>query len=181
MGVLFSRFTYHFSKTHIVIPVMHMKKSAWMTYGFWILLTEAVGLLAGFLIRDGVAVYQATAAKPPLTPPGAVFPIVWSLLYLLMGVGIARVRLTGPSVARERATALFVLQLAINFLWCLVFFDLRAFGAAFALLVALWVLILLMLLAFQPLDSLAARLQLPYLIWVTFAGYLNLGVWFLNR
>lgn len=160
---------------------MNMKKSAWKTYGFWILLTEAVGLLAGFLIRRGVAAYQATASKPPLTPPGMVFPIVWSILYLLMGIGIARVRLTGPSAARERATALYLLQLVANFLWSLVFFDLQAFGGAFLLLVVLWALILLMLRAFRPLDSLAAWLQLPYLAWVSFAGYLNLGVWWLNR
>lgn len=158
-----------------------MQKSTWRTYAFWILLTEAVGALAGFLIRDGVAVYQATAAKPPLTPPGVVFPIVWTLLYLLMGIGIAQARLTGPSQERSRATVLFVLQLAVNFLWTLVFFDLQAYGGAFLLLLVLWVLILRMIRTFRPLDDLAARLQLPYLVWVSFAGYLNLGVWLLNR
>lgn len=158
-----------------------MKKSAWKTYGFWILLSEAVGVLAGLLIREGIAVYKAIVAKPPLTPPAIVFPIVWSILYLLMGIGIARVRLTGSSAAKGRSTVLFILQLAVNFLWSLVFFNLQSFGAAFVLLAVLLALILLMIRAFRPLDLLAARLQLPYLAWATFAGYLNLGVWLLNR
>ncbi len=111
-----------------------MKKHTWPTYLLWIVLTEAVGFLASLLTREGVAAYKAVIDKPPLMPPAVVFPIVWAILYLLMGVGAARVWLTGPSAERTRA-----------------------------------------------LDPLAARLQIPYLLWLTFAGYLTLVVWVLNR
>ena len=158
-----------------------MKKRTWPTYLLWILLTEAVGFLASLLTKDGVAAYKAVITKPPLTPPAVVFPIVWGILYLLMGVGAARVWLTGPSAQRSRAMGLFALQLAVNFVWSLVFFNLQAFGLAFVLLLALLALIFLMLRDFWPLDPLADKLQLPYLVWVTFAGYLTLGVWYLNR
>ncbi len=158
-----------------------MKKHTWPTYLLWIVLTEAVGFLASLLTREGVAAYKAVIDKPPLTPPAVVFPIVWAILYLLMGVGAARVWLTGPSAERTRALERFALQLAVNFVWSLVFFNAQAFGLAFALLLALWALIFLMLRAFRALDPLAARLQIPYLVWVTFAGYLTLGVWVLNR
>ncbi len=158
-----------------------MKKHTWPTYLLWIVLTEAVGFLSSLLTKEGVAAYKAVVAKPPLTPPAAVFPIVWAILYLLMAIGVARVWLTGPSAQRSRAVGLFALQLAVNFVWSLVFFNAQAFAGAFLLLVILWALILLMLQAFRGLDALAARLQIPYLLWVTFAGYLNLGVWYLNR
>lgn len=158
-----------------------MKKRTWPTYLLWILLTEAVGGLSSLLTREGVEAYKAVVAKPPLTPPPIVFPVVWAVLYLLMAIGAARVWLTGPSPERNRALGLFAVQLAVNLLWSLVFFNLQTFGLAFVILAVLWVLIFWMLRAFRPLDALAARLQIPYLLWVTFAGYLTLGVWYLNR
>lgn len=160
---------------------MMMKKRAWPVYLLWIFFTEAVGFLSALLTRQGVAAYRAVVTKPPLTPPALVFPIVWAILYFLMGVGMARVWLTGPSDQRSRALGLFALQLAVNFFWSLVFFNRQAFGFAFVLLLVLWGLIFRMLHAFRPLDVTAARLQIPYLVWVTFAGYLTLGVWYLNR
>ncbi len=151
-------------------------KRNWKTYLFWITLAEGVGLLAGFLIRDGVAWYTANAAKPPLTPPPIVFPIVWTILYALMGIGAARVSLTPESPERSRGLNLFIVQLTANFLWSILFFNFRAYGLALGLLLVLWVLITAMTLAFDRVDHLAAWLQVPYLVWVTFAAYLNWGV-----
>lgn len=158
-----------------------MKKNAWKTYVFWIGLSEAVGLLAGLLTRSAAMLYSETAVKPPLSPPAILFPVVWTILYALMGFGAARIARAGISRARSHALLLFIAQLCFNFFWSIIFFNLQAYGFAFFWLVALWALILAMTLAFRKVDPLAALLQIPYLIWVAFAGYLNLGVWLLNR
>ncbi len=158
-----------------------MKKQTWKPYILWILLAEAVGGLSGWLTREGTKIYSATAVKPPLTPPELAFPIVWSILFALMGIGAARVSMTPPSPQRSRGLNLFVLQLAVNFCWGLIFFNLHAYGFAFFWLLLLWGLVLWMILTFRKTDRLAAWLQIPYLLWLTFAVYLNLGVWYLNR
>ncbi len=157
-----------------------MKKSQWKTYAFWILLTEAVGALSGWLTREGTELYQSYILQPPLSPPGIVFPIVWTILYALMGIGAARIYLSPASGARSQALLRYAVQLAFNFFWSIIFFNFQRFGLAFLWLVVLWALILRMILSFYKVDPLAAWLQLPYFLWVTFAAYLNLGVWFLN-
>ena len=153
----------------------------WQNYLFYILLTEAVGILAGVLIREGTKIYSETITKPPLSPPAIVFPIVWSVLYALMGVSAALISFCEAGAAKKRAFYAYFLQLGFNFFWSIIFFKLQAFGVAFFWLLALWGLILWMILAFRKLNRTAAYLQIPYLIWVSFAGYLNLGVWLLNR
>lgn len=157
-----------------------MKRNNWKTYAFWLLLTEAVGGAAALLTRRGMEAYKDLAHKPPLTPPAVVFPIAWSILYALMGVGAARIDLQDHSDQR-RALTLYWVQLAANFLWSILFFGAQAYGAAFFWLLLLWGLILAMILAFRPIERTAALLQIPYLLWVAFAGYLNGGVWLLNR
>lgn len=166
---------------HTVYRVIKMKKQKWKVYAFWIALSEAVGAISGFLTRDGMKAYSAFVKKPPLTPPDIVFPIVWTILFALMGIGAARIWLTGPSKERSRAIAVFLLQLAVNFVWTIVFFGYHAFGAALAVIVLLWALILLMIVCFAKLDKTAAYLQIPYLLWVSFAAYLNAAVWILNK
>ena len=158
-----------------------MKSETWKTYTFWILLAEAVGALSGWLSREGTRVFSETAVQPPLSPPAIFFPIVWTVLYLLMGIGAARVSLTAPSPDRSRGLNLFIVQLAVNFFWSLIFFNARAYGFALIWLLLLWVLVLWMILSFRKTDPLAARLQIPYLLWLTFAAYLSAGVWYLNR
>jgi tryptophan-rich sensory protein len=156
-----------------------MKKKVW-TYVGWIAVTEAVGALAGFLTRNSTELYQNTILQPPLSPPALVFPVVWALLYALMGISAAMVSLSSPSEQRRSSLALYVLQLTVNFFWSILFFRLRAFGGALIWLIVLWVLILWLILSFRKVSPLAAKLQIPYLLWVTFAGYLNAGVWLLN-
>ena len=158
-----------------------MKKSNWKVYAFWIVLAEAIGALSGWLTRKGVKVYNATVEQPPLSPPSIVFPIVWGILFVLMGIGAARIYLAPASNARSRSLLLFLVQLVFNFFWSIIFFNWQAFGFASLWLIALWVLILLMILSFRKVDKPAAWLQIPYLLWVTFAAYLNFGVWLLNR
>ncbi len=157
-----------------------MRKHGRRSYAFWILLAEAVGALAALLTKDAVRGYGEVIQRPPLAPPGIVFPLVWTVLYALMGIGAARVSLAPRSPARRRALLLFWLQLAVNFFWSLIFFRWQAFGAAFFWLVLLWALLLAMILAFREVDRLAALLQIPYLLWVSFAAYLNFAVWRLN-
>lgn len=159
---------------------MHMERKPWKSYVLWIVFTEAVGALAGLLTRESTEIYAETIAKPPLSPPAIVFPIVWAILYALMGVSAARVELSSPSAVRSRGLLLFFAQLAFNFFWSILFFNLQAFGGALLWLFILWGLVLAMILVFRKADALAAALQIPYLLWVSFALYLNAGVWVLN-
>ncbi|HBA48734.1 MAG TPA: tryptophan-rich sensory protein [Lachnospiraceae bacterium] len=157
-----------------------MKRHTWKPYLIWIILSEAVGGLSGWLTRNSTRIYKAEVVKPPLSPPSIVFPIVWTVLFALMGIGAARIYLAPASADRTRSLRLFFLQLLFNFFWSILFFNLRYFGLAFFWLAALWILILWMILSFRKVDRLSAWLQVPYLLWVAFAGYLNLGVWMLN-
>ena len=157
-----------------------MKLKKWKVYGFWIGLSEMVGLLSGLLSRGGAEVYAQTVTKPPLSPPGIVFPIVWTVLYALMGVGAAMMWLAENSDLRKRGLNLFVTQLVVNFFWSLIFFNLQAFRLAFIWLLVLLALVIWMTYVFYKVDPLAGLLQLPYIIWLLLAAYLSAGVWILN-
>lgn len=156
-------------------------KRKYRPYMILVAITEAVGALSGYLSRDAMTLYMDTVNKPPLSPPGWVFPVVWGILYALLGIGTAMVWLSPPSQARNRGLNLYVAQLVINFFWSLIFFNAQAFAFAFIWLLLLLGLVIAMTLAFSRVRSLAAALQGPYLLWLTFAAYLNLGVWLLNR
>lgn len=157
-----------------------MRKQNWKVYGFGILLSESVGALAGLVNIGGIRRYNASIVQPPFSPPAWAFPLVWGILYALMGIGVAAAYLAETSKERGRALDLFTLQLAVNFFWSLIFFTLRAYGLAFGWLFLLWVLVVLMMFTFHTIKPWTAWLQVPYLCWVTFAAYLNLGVWMLN-
>jgi len=157
-----------------------MKKAK--TYAISIIIALAVGGLSAFLTRNNMMLYE-DIIKPPFAPPAILFPIVWTILYILMGIGAARVYLKRETIPKAASEALMVyaVQLAVNFFWSLIFFNQRAFLAAFLWLVILWILILLMLSKFRKVDLAAAVINIPYLIWVTFAGYLSLAIYILNR
>ncbi len=157
-----------------------MNTRIWKTYTFWILLAEVIGGLSGWLTRDSIRFYEETITQPPFSPPAIVFPIIWVILFALMGIGAARVYMTPASNKRSNSLLIFFVQLAFNFLWSIIFFNLKAYGAAFFWLLILWALIIWMIAAFSKLDRFAALIQIPYLLWVTFAAYLNLGVWLLS-
>ncbi len=149
-------------------------------YAIFIAATEAVGALSGWLTNSGMKYYSETVQKPPLSPPSIVFPIVWAILYALMAFAAARIWMSPPSEDRTSGIKLYIAQLVLNFFWSIIFFDLRLYATAFVWLAAMWALILLMILKFRKIDRLAAYINIPYLVWVLFAGYLNVGVWILN-
>ena len=160
--------------------MIELNKSKIKPYAVSILLTLAVGGLSGFLTSMGMDSFDALT-KPPLTPPSFLFPIVWTVLFILMGVGAAIIFMTEPTAARNRALIVYVVQLAVNFFWSIIFFNLQAYAFAFFWLILLWVLILTMIYLFCKVDKPAALIQIPYAIWVTYAGYLNLMIWLMNR
>ena len=97
-----------------------------------------------------------------------------------MGIGAARVSMAPDLANRQRGLNLFIVQLIINFFWSLIFFNAQAYGFAFLWLLLLWILVLWMIISFNKVDPVAALLQIPYLLWLTFAAYLSYGVWKLN-
>ncbi len=157
-----------------------MKNKNWKIYGLWVLICEAVGLVSGLLSRSGIAEYTAEATKPPLSLPAWLFPVVWTVLFALMGIAMAKIVLAAGHPAQKKSMNLFIAQLIVNFFWPLLFFNLQAYGLAFLWLVALWVLVLATIRSFWKVDEQAAWLLTPYLAWLTFAAYLNLGVLMLN-
>ena len=150
-------------------------------YFISIFITLAIGGLSAFLIRDNVSIYSVIR-KPPLAPPAILFPIVWTLLYILMGTSSARICLLKAKYPDDVFDAMlsYMFQLIFNFLWPVIFFNMRTFLFAFIWLVVLWAGILKMIFKFSRLDTTAAYLQIPYLLWVTFAGYLNFMIYLLN-
>lgn len=140
----------------------------------------AVGGLAALITGGSMADY-GQLNRPPLSPPGWVFGVVWTILYLLMGYASYRVLTSGAEQEQiNRALKLYGVQLALNFLWPIAFFGLERRLLAFAILVALWAVLYLTIRAFSQVDEKAGDLLLPYILWVTFAGYLNLGAYLLN-
>ena len=159
---------------------MKIDKSKLKVYGIFLLITGTVGGLSALLTNMGMESYKA-AEKPPLTPPDIVFPIVWSILFTLMAISAARVWLTENSRMKNRAMIVYAIQLLFNFFWSILFFNFQAYGLAFVWIIALWILILLMIVRFYNIDKAAGLLQIPYLLWVTFAAYLNFMVYQLNK
>ena len=155
-------------------------KINWKKLLICLVIPLAVGGL-GALLAGGMHDYGAMA-KPPLSPPGWIFPVVWSILYLLMGYASYRVLESGaPKEEVRKALALYGLQLAANFIWPLLFFGAGWFLVSFFWLILLWVLIFLTIRAFGKLDETAGNLLIPYILWVTFAAYLNFGIYLFNR
>lgn len=138
-----------------------------------ILISSGVGLLAAFFTGDFSNVYDQIA-RPALAPPAWLFPVVWTILYVLMGISayiINEEKSQRSAVLLALATYYF--QLAVNFVWPFLFFKFRLFKFSFIWIVGLWLLVLVMIIKFYKINKTAAYLQLPYLIWLTFAAYLN--------
>lgn len=139
-----------------------------------------VGIVAGLLTRGSMETFSSLN-QPPLSPPGILFPIVWTILYTLMGIASFLVYTSGKEKEEvNSALTIYFLQLAVNFFWSIFFFNLEWYIFSFFWLVLLWVLIFYTIRLFYPISNTAAYLLIPYLFWVTFAGYLNLGIAALN-
>lgn len=150
------------------------------TFLFFTAIPLLVGIVAGLLTRGSMETFSRLN-QPPLSPPGILFPIVWTILYALMGIASYLVY-TSDKEKEEVNTALLVyfIQLAVNFFWSIFFFNLEWYTFSFFWLILLWVLIFYTIRLFYPISNTAAYLLIPYLLWVTFAGYLNLGIAALN-
>lgn len=137
-----------------------------------------VGGLSALLTRSGMQTFE-TLTKPKLAPPGWLFPVVWTILYILMG--IASYLVITSEKPNRAAIIVYALQLVFNFFWSIIFFNLELYLFAFIWLIALWLLILAATYLFYQISEPAGYLMIPYLLWVTFAGYLNLSIYLLNR
>ncbi len=148
---------------------------------FHIALPLLVGGLSALLTRSGMETFTQTVTKPPLTPPPWAFGVVWTLLYLLMGIASYLIsRTEAPREQKRRAQLVYLVQLALNFLWPLLFFNAKAYLLALLLLLLLWLAVAWTVYLFAQISKPAALLLVPYLLWLTLAAYLNFGVWRLN-
>ncbi len=152
------------------------------SYVYSILIALGVGGLSALITRGSMDFYS-TIIKPPLSPPSILFPIVWSILYILMGISAAMIYNTKTATQRERNSALFtyLLSLVFNFFWSIIFFNQRWFLFAFFWIIILLYLIVRTIMKYYKINPVAALLQIPYLLWVTFATYLTFAIWYLNR
>lgn len=159
---------------------MDVKKINMKLLAICIAIPLVVGAISALLTKDSMMIFQ-TVNKPPLSPPGWLFPVVWTILYTFMGIASYLV-LTSEGTMEEKSQAISVYfyQLLVNFLWSTWFFNLQWYVFAFFWLILLWVLIFVTLVRFYRLSKPAGYLMVPYLLWVTFAGYLNLGIALLN-
>lgn len=144
-----------------------------------IAISLGVGGLSGFLTGNSRDVYESLV-KPPLAPPAWLFGVVWPILFLLMGISAYLVYIS-DSEDKRRALGIYAVQLMVNFAWSLLFFGIQIYLAAFLWLLLLWVLVVVMTVKFYSINKTAAYLQIPYILWLTFAAYLNLSVYFLNK
>ncbi|MDD6484470.1 MAG: tryptophan-rich sensory protein [Clostridiales bacterium] len=147
-----------------------------------VLIALGVGALSAWFTKGNMDIYPYVA-KPRFAPPMAVFPIVWTILFILMGIGSAMIYKAGINDGKDVSGALrlYGLQLIINFFWSIIFFNMRAYLFAFIWLLLLWAAVIAMTFKFHKINKKAAYLQFPYLLWIKFAGYLNLMIYILNR
>lgn len=153
-------------------------KIKWKPLIISILIPLAVGGLSVLLTKDNMIMFDYVR-KPPLSPPAWLFPVVWTVLYILMGLASYRVYIS-EAKGKDSALVYYGVQLLFNFFWSIIFFNLGNYLFAFIWLAALWVLILITTVKFFRIDKPAGWLMIPYLLWVTFAGYLNYAIYLLN-
>lgn len=148
-------------------------------YVISIAIALAVGGLSAVFTSGNMNMYD-TLNRPPLSPPMWLFPVVWSVLFILMGVSSAMVYVKKDETDVSGALKVYALQLIVNFFWSIIFFNMRAYLFAVVWLALLWILILIMIISFRKIKPLAGYLQIPYLVWVSFALYLTIMIYLLN-
>lgn len=162
------------------VEVISLRWKRWQMLMICIAIPLAVGGLSAWLSRGSMDTFAALN-KPPLSPPGWLFPVVWTLLFILMGIASYLVLLSPqPRQTVGRALRVYGIQLAVNFFWSIFFFNLSLYGFSLLWLVFLWVLVLITTVRFYRISPTAGYLMLPYLAWITFAAYLNWGIVRLN-
>lgn len=139
-----------------------------------------VGFISGFLTKDAVEEFNATAIKPFFMPPGWLFPVVWTILYILMGISAYLIETSNGIKNTRFSLILYYLQLFFNLIWPFIFFGGEMYLFAFIWIIILWILIIATTLEFYKINKTAAFLMIPYIIWVTFAAVLNFSIYLLN-
>ncbi len=164
----------------------HSRKRTGLTYMLSILLVECSGFVVGILTRPGTEQYATSIIKPPLAPPGILFPIAWTILYGLMGFGLARMILSSDEAfpkkprAKKWSIILFAIQITLNLAWCFIFFTAEAYLVALIELILMLIAVVMMTVTFMKVNKVAGLAQLPYIIWLCFAAYLNAGTLVMN-
>ncbi|MGR3812230.1 TspO/MBR family protein [Jiulongibacter sp. NS-SX5] len=155
-----------------------MKKA--ITLIICLLIPLTIGGLSGFATATGVESWYSTLNKPFFNPPNWLFAPVWTTLYASMGVSLFLVWQSPESRTRKNAIIIFAVQLVLNFFWSFLFFYFESPGIALIEIIILWVAILMMIMYFKKVKPLAGYLQIPYILWVSFASVLNAAIWWLN-
>lgn len=156
-----------------------MKKINWLQLLGIVLITELAGVLSSLASGNTGQIYTSLI-KPPLSPPGWLFGVVWPVLYLLMGIAAYIIYQTPQTTDREKAINLYWVQLFVNFLWPIVFFRFEWYWIAVLVILLLDVLVIITTIWFYRLNKVAGYLMIPYLLWILFATYLNIGIAVLN-
>ena len=163
-----------------------MKKLNVLKLVIAIIIPLLVGGLSAFITNNAMMMFD-TIKKPPLSPPGIIFPIAWSILYVLMGIASYLIynldikKLNDAQVVlRKNTLVIYAIQLIFNFFWSIIFFKFSMYKFAFVWLVILWVLVFVFIKNAFKLNKVSAYLMVPYLLWMTFAGYLNIMIAVLN-
>lgn len=148
----------------------------------FIIIPLLVGGLSAFLTKDAMSEFK-NLNQPILSPPAWLFPVVWTILYILMGLAsylVYKNKNVFFYKERDNFLILYALQLVFNFFWSIIFFNMKMYYFAFIWLIILWIMILLLIINAKKLNKIAYYLLIPYIIWVTFAGYLNIMIAILN-
>ncbi len=154
---------------------MNIKKLIWA-----ILIPLLTGLLSSFLTSDSMVAF-ASLQKPPLSPPAWLFPVVWTILYILMGVSSYLVNISGaPDAKIKKANSVYITSLVFNFFWSIIFFNMEQYLFAFVWLLMLLLLVVYTVVLYYDISKTATYLQIPYIVWLLFAAYLNFGIFILN-
>lgn len=144
----------------------------------YIIITILIGTIPSIFVFKNMSIYK-TLNRPPLSPPGFIFPVVWTILYILMGISFYKI-INSKSKYIEEAKLIYYIQLIANALWTPIFFGFKQYFLAFTWLLMILVFVIFMVTIFYKINKKSAYLQIPYIIWLLFAAYLNFGVFILN-
>ncbi len=145
-----------------------------------VVVSELAGVIGSFFTTSAIPTWYAGLVKPALNPPSWVFGPVWTALYALMGIAAFLIWKNQTATSKNMAYRFFFIQLILNVVWSIIFFYHHNIGGAFIEIIFLWLAIIATIIAFAKISKPAAWLLVPYLLWVSFAMYLNYAIWMLN-
>jgi len=157
-----------------------MKTNKVLPFIVCLLIPLVIGGLSGFMTANEISGWFQTLNKPSFNPPNKIFGPVWILLYLLMGISLYWIWVSPVSELRKKALRIFALQLFFNFCWSILFFSFHLLFVAILDILLMWIFIVYMMRLFYKIKPMAAYINIPYLLWVSFATALNMAIWYLN-